>query len=85
MDGIGHTPPDEHSHRQPRQLIRGPGAWRLPVRGVLLDLSVGTRLFRDAQVYLHQGLLGTPSQGLGIVGRFAVGRGRMMTFVVIIG
>jgi hypothetical protein len=41
--------------------------------------------FRDAQVYLHQGLLGTPSQGLGIVGRFAVGRGRMMTFVVIIG
>jgi hypothetical protein len=45
----------------------------------------GTRLLRDAQVYLHQGLLGTPSQGLGIVGRFAVGRGRMITFVVIIG
>jgi hypothetical protein len=30
-------------------------------------------------------LLGTPSQGLGIVGRFAVGSGRITTLVVIIG
>ena len=35
--------------------------------------------------YGHQGLLGTPSQGLGIVGRLAVGRGRIVTFVVIFG
>ncbi len=48
-------------------------------------VSVTRRCAAAAMVYLHQGLLGTPSQGLGIVGRFAVGRGRITTFVVIVG